>query len=73
MRCLYCEESLRFVTSTGHDDAPRGWVHMEGGVYMMGCTACGWSGAPWPSPSACPRCGNMKQLRDLHCVIPKAS
>jgi primosomal protein N' len=60
--CHWCKEPLRFVRD-------RGWVHAEGGSYVMRCDKCGWQGAPYPSPTSCPHCGS-KQLRDLHCALP---
>jgi hypothetical protein len=64
--CLVCQEPLTFAVG-------RGWVHTEGGTYMMRCAACGWRGAPTPSPKACPRCGAVRQLRDDHCANPGRS
>lgn len=72
MECLWCDEQLRYSEPSPCNDAPRGWVHQEGGVYAMRCPICGWYGAPWPSPVNCPRCGS-KQVRDDHCVTPKVS
>ena len=59
--CLWCGQGLRYV-------AGRGWVHQEGGTYMMRCPDCGWTGAPYPSPVACPSCGS-RNLRDDHCAM----
>lgn len=61
MKCMWCKQELRF---TG-----RGWVHAEGGTYMMRCPDCGWRGAPYPSPTACPRCGS-RNVRDDHAALP---
>lgn len=64
-KCLWCNEPLRF-------DRQRGWVHANGGgVYMMRCPDCGWSGAPWPSPTVCPACGG-REIRDDHAALPAA-
>jgi primosomal protein N' len=63
--CRWCEQPLRFVTG-------KGWVHQEGGIYAMYCPHCGWRGAPYPSPSRCPRCGS-NQVRDDHCALPQRS
>ena len=60
--CYWCGETLCF-------DTARGWVHPQGGTYMMVCPDCGWRGAPWPSPVKCPACGS-RNLRDDHCVLP---
>lgn len=60
--CLYCEEPL-------HWEQGRGWVHPGGGTYAMRCDDCGWSGAPYPSPSHCPRCGHWRNMRDSHCAL----
>jgi predicted RNA-binding Zn-ribbon protein involved in translation (DUF1610 family) len=60
--CLYCGQQL--VWRKG-----RGWVHEEGGLYMMYCPDCGWKGAPYPSPVKCPKCGS-KKLRDDHVARP---
>lgn len=62
MKCMHCDEMLRF-------DPERGWVHQEGGTYKMYCPNCGWSGAPYPSPAHCPQCGS-KEVRDSHCALP---
>lgn len=63
--CLYCEDAgtLTFVIG-------QGWVHQQGGTYMMRCPDCGWKGALSPSPVHCPRCGS-KALRDDHCATPR--
>ena len=58
--CLRCGGVVRF-------DRQRGWVHQDGGLYMMRCDQCGWMGAPYPSPITCPSCGS-KGVRDDHCV-----
>jgi len=47
----------------------RGWLHPEGGTYTVSCPACGWKGAPYPSPLLCPKCGH-KGLCDDHCAFP---
>ena len=60
--CRWCGQTLRF-------DAARGWVHPQGGAYMMKCRRCGWKGALWPSPTRCPACGSAS-LEDDHCVMP---
>ena len=60
MTCQFCEEPLRFVTG-------RGYVHQEGGTYVMRCPDCGWRGAPYPSAVSCPSCGS-KAIRDDHCA-----
>ncbi len=59
--CHWCGEQL-------HLERGRGWVHQAGGTYMMRCDACGWRGAPYPSPIECPQCGG--DLRDDHCALP---
>jgi hypothetical protein len=59
--CHWCGQNLKFV-------AGRGWVHPEGGTYMMRCPDCGWTGALYPSPMDCPACGGHG-LRDDHCVM----
>jgi DNA-directed RNA polymerase subunit RPC12/RpoP len=63
--CIWCGEPLRFVPG-------RGWVHEEGGSYVMRCRQCGWKGAPYPSPAQCPRCGS-EGLRDDHCALERRS
>lgn len=63
--CLYCNEELMWVPG-------RGWVHKEGGVYVMFCPVCNWEGAPYPSPITCPRCGSNR-VHDNHCAAPKSS
>ncbi|GIW55027.1 MAG: hypothetical protein KatS3mg082_1431 [Nitrospiraceae bacterium] len=61
-RCLYCRGQLVFND--------RGWVHQNGGgTYMMACPDCGWHGAIYPSPVACPAC-KSKAVRDDHCATP---
>ena len=60
--CHWCKESLTFVIG-------KGWVHPEGGLYAMRCPDCGWTGAPYPSPRECPRCGG-NNMRDDHCAMP---
>lgn len=65
MVCVHCNQQLRL-------DPQRGWIHQEGGTYMMRCPDCGWSGAPYPSPYFCPKCGS-RNIRDDHCVLPKYS
>lgn len=62
--CQWCGEPLHFVPG-------RGWVHEEGGLYVMYCPKCRWRGAPYPSPKVCPRCGS-KEVRDHHCALPMA-
>jgi len=64
--CTWCHQPLRWA---GHR---RGWVHEEGGLYMMRCPECDWQGAPHPSPTSCPQCGSLK-LRDDHCALPDLS
>ncbi len=59
--CQWCKQPLRF-------DRSRGWVHPGGGVYLMRCEACGWTGAPYPSPTRCPRCGSTS-VRDDHVAL----
>jgi rubrerythrin len=61
MICQTCKQALM------HDNR-RGWLHPEGGFYMVVCVACGWKGAPYPAPLACPTCGS-KRLRDDHCAF----
>lgn len=61
-QCYWCDQELTFVRW-------RGWVHPEGGAYMMICPDCGWRGAPYPSPMDCPRC-DSHNLRSEHCVYP---
>lgn len=63
-KCVWCGQPLRF-------DPKRGWVHPEGGGYVVSCEKCGWRGAPYPSPAACPRCGG--EVKDDHCALPKMS
>lgn len=62
--CMYCGELLRL------DPSGLGWLHPDGGAYMMKCDGCGWHGAPYPSPVRCPACGN--ELRDDHVARPRA-
>jgi ribosomal protein S27E len=62
--CHWCGEPLRFTA--------RGWVHAEGGMYVMRCPDCGWSGAPYPSPVRCPKCASSA-VRDDHCALPQRS
>lgn len=61
MFCRWCNQELCF-------DENRGWVHPEGGTYMMRCSRCGWKGAPYPSPVRCPAYG--AETLDDHCVFP---
>jgi primosomal protein N' len=63
--CGRCGDRLTFTSE-------RGWVHAEGGTYVMRCDSCGWQGAPWPSPRACPSCGDQ-HVRDDHCVQVQAT
>jgi len=65
MICATCKQTL------SHDHV-RGWLHAEGGTYMVCCPACGWKGAPYPSPLVCPTCG-FKSLHDDHCASPMAT
>jgi rubrerythrin len=60
--CTWCGAPLAFSPE-------RGWHHGEGGTYVMRCDGCGWTGAPYPSPQACPSCG-ARRLRDDHCALP---
>lgn len=60
VRCVYCWGPLRFTE--------RGWVHEDGGVYQKKCAACGWRGAPYPEPTACPNCESP--VWDHHCALP---
>lgn len=62
MICHWCGEQLRY-------DRRRGWVHPQGGAYMMRCVDCGWQGAPYPGPTRCPRCGG--EVRDSHAALPE--
>ena len=62
MICLHCEQTLTHSSW-------RGWMHPEGGLYMVVCPKCGWKGAPYPAPLACPTCG-FKNLRDDHGAFP---
>ena len=62
MICQTCKQALT------HDNR-RGWLHPEGGFYMVVCVACGWRGAPYPAPLTCPKCGNT-ELRDDHGAFP---
>lgn len=62
--CVWCGGWLHWVRG-------RGWVHEEGGLYVMWCPDCGWRGAPYPSPQRCPHCGS-RQVRDDHCALVKA-
>ena len=62
MICSTCKQTLI------HDRA-RGWLHPEGGMFMVICPACGWKAAPYPSPVICPNCGS-KKLRDDHGAFP---
>lgn len=61
MICWRCKEPLRWTA--------RGWVHSEGGLYVVRCDRCGWSGAPYPTPVQCPACG-ATAIRDMHCALP---
>ncbi len=63
MKCQWCGEPLMFTR--------RGWVHQEGGIYKIRCKTCGWTGAPYPTPTRCPRCGSEKIVDD-HCALPRA-
>jgi rubrerythrin len=58
--CLWCNQVLVFQPG-------RGYRHPEGGLYVMFCPACGWKGAPDPSPTQCPQCG-AADVRDDHCA-----
>jgi primosomal protein N' len=60
--CMYCGETIKWTRT-------RGWVHLQGGAYMMYCPECGWKGAPFPCPGKCPSCGS-KNLRDHHIARP---
>ena len=62
--CHWCHEELRFILG-------RGYIHRQGGIYAMVCRACGWKGALYPSPTACPQCGQGHELRDDHCARPE--
>ena len=59
--CQWCAQPLRW-------EPRRGWVHPEGGLYVMVCASCGWRGAPYPSPACCPQCGG--EVLDDHCARP---
>jgi len=61
MTCHWCGERLIW--------SARGWVHAEGGHYKVRCNRCGWTGAPYPSPTRCPACG-AADVYDLHCALP---
>lgn len=63
-KCVWCGAPLRF-------EPGRGWVHPEGGGYVVRCGRCGWKGAPHPSPRRCPRCGGP--VWDDHCALPRMS
>jgi len=60
--CMYCGEAIKWTRT-------RGWVHLQGGQYLMYCPDCGWKGAPNPRPGKCPSCGS-KNLRDVHIARP---
>jgi len=62
MICQGCGQTLTHSTV-------RGWMHPEGGMFMVICPACGWKAAPYPSPLTCPKCGNT-ELRDDHGAFP---
>jgi hypothetical protein len=62
MICQSCDQALTH-------SSVRGWLHPEGGRYMVYCSDCGWKGAPYPSPVICPNC-DSKKLRDDHCAFP---
>ncbi len=64
VKCKWCGEELRFVPQ-------RGWVHEDGGIYMVECEQCGWMGAPFPTPTRCPKCNG--NVRDNHCAFPLLS
>ena len=61
--CQHCRQELKFVQG-------RGWVHPEGGSYMMRCTNCGHKKALFPPPTSCPNCGaSGNKWIDDHCVL----
>jgi hypothetical protein len=59
--CCYCDDTLYF-------EQGQGWRHSEGGLYVMECPDCGWSGAPRTPAIKCPKCGSTK-TRDNHCAL----
>lgn len=61
-KCVHCGQELRF-------HPVRGWVHPEGGTYMVECQCCGWLGASYPSPIVCPYCGSDR-VYDHHAARP---
>lgn len=60
--CKFCGEPLVY-------DESRGFVHQEGGIYLMVCFDCGYQAAPFPVPVKCPRCGS-KNWGDHHAAFP---
>src|SRR3972149_8401298 len=46
MICQSCGQALTH-------SSVRGWMHPEGGMFMVVCPACGWKGGPYPSPGTC--------------------
>lgn len=55
MKCVWCGEPLTRIPGNGY-------VHAEGSADMVRCPDCGWRGAPHPTPSVCPRCGQVVVL-----------
>jgi hypothetical protein len=65
VKCLYCSQQIVFKPG-------KGWIHQEGGIYMMLCLNCGWLGAPSGKVTSCPVCGSHKVVDD-HAAWPDRS
>jgi hypothetical protein len=62
--CLHCERPL--VYSQDH-----GWIHFEGGRYVVRCGVCTWSDSPAAPLTRCGNCG-ATALRDDHLAMPQS-
>ncbi len=58
--CRICRQAVRF-------ELGRGFVHINGGAYMMRCRTCGAMFSPAKPVVNCPSC-NSRDVVDDHCV-----
>lgn len=63
--CMYCHRAVTF----GYR---QGWIHVDGGAYVMRCPDCGWEDSPIENLIDCPNCGGRK-LRDDHHALARRS
>lgn len=66
--CLHCSGPAAFVPGEG-------WIHEDGGAYLMRCDACGHKESPkaGQTPGSCPACAAVREWRDDHYVLAEAT